>query len=218
MILRTLLPLLLSLLSFSAQAILITYNNEADFAAIGADQRRYDFEVDSGFPTGSYTAADSLIGEFDGIQFNATTIIPGLAPVSGTQAMSGANGTYSAATLNFTDPSRRITGFGFYGEDLRNQESIRVSADFQSAGIRIFDIRLGAEAELTPIYFGAYDADDTLRSLSIISLDDSGLNRAWYLDDLSLTSTAVPLPASLPLLLGGLVLLGRFISFSSKRH
>lgn len=215
MILRICVPVLLSLLTFSAQAAITTYSNEADFIAIGGTQTRYDFETTSGFPSGSFNPADSLIGVVDGIQFDATTIIPQRTPTSGTQAMSGAGGTYTAANLDFTGQSRRITGFGFYGLDISSDELIRVSADFLNGGLQTYDIRLNGEADFTEIYFAAYDANDSIRSLSILGLDlnDTSINRAWYIDDLRLTSVAaVPLPATLPLFLGGLMLLGRFAS------
>jgi len=213
MIFRTLIAVLLglSLLPFSAQAALVTYDNEAGLIANGGTQTRYDFETASGFPTGDYDPALSLIGNFDGIQFNATTISPS-APTSGSQAMSGENGTYSAASLDFSGLSQRITGVGFYGLDLRLDEAIRVNVDFLLGGIQTFDIRLGSATELTPIYFGAYDAEDSIRSLSLLGIDDSGNNRGWYIDDLTLIGMAVPLPPALPLFLGGLVLLGRFCS------
>lgn len=217
MILRFYIPALLSLLSFSAQAALTTYNNEADFIAIGSDQVLYDFETSSGFPTGNYDPAYSWIGEIDGIIFDATTIIPGTT-TSGTQAMSGAGGTYTAANLDFTGSSRRVTGFGFYGLDLTAGELIRVSADFRLGGLQVFDIQLGGAADYTDIYFGAYDAGDSIRSLSILGLDTDNINRAWYLDDLRLTRiAAVPLPSTLPLFLGGLLLLGRFASKHARR-
>ncbi len=219
MILRSCIPVLLGLLTFSAQAALVTYNNEADFIAIDATQARYDFEIASGFPEGSYDydPAPSLIGEIDGIQFDATTISPADPPTSGSQTMTGYSssqgGNYSAANLDFSNLSRRITGFGFYGLDLLPGESIRVTADFRLGGIQIFDVDLGSAADLTPIYFGAYDADDSILSLSLLGIDGSGNNSAWHIDDLSLTSVAaVPLPPALPLFLGGLLLLGRFQS------
>lgn len=214
MIFRTLTPILLglSLVPFSTQAALVTYDNEASFIANGGIQTRYDFETSSGFPTGDYDPTLSLIGNFDNIQFNATTIIPS-TPTSGSQAMSGENGTYTAASLDFSGLSQRITGFGLYGLDLRVDESIHISIDFRLAGIQTFNLRLNSAPELTPIYFAAYDAGDSIRSLSLLGIDDSGNNRGWYIDDLTLTGVAaVPLPPTLPLFLGGLVLLGRFCS------
>ena len=216
MIFRTLTAILLalSLLPFSARAALVTYDNEADLTANGDAQTRYDFETASGFPTGDYDPSLSLIGELDGIQFNATTIIPNTAPTSGSQSMSGQNGTYTAASLDFSGLSQRITGFGFYGLDIKSDESIRVTVDFRLGGSRIFDIGLGGAVDFTPIYFGAYDAEDSIRGLSLLGIDASGNNRGWHIDDLTLTSAAVPLPPALPLFLGGLVLLGHI----SKRN
>ncbi len=211
MIFRTLISVLLglSLLPFATQAALVTYDNEASLIANDGTQARYDFETASGFPTGDYDPALSLIGAFDGIQFDAITISPS-TPTSGSQAMSGQNGTYTAASLDFSGLSQRITGFGFYGLDLRSDESIRVNVDFRIGGIQTFDVRLGSATELTPIYFGAYDAADSIRSLSLLGIDDNGNNRGWYIDDLTLMGMAVPLPSALPLFLGGLLLLGRF--------
>jgi len=217
MTLRSCIPILLALLSLPAQAALTTYNDAAGLIANGGKQIRYDFEIASGFPTGNYDPTLSLIGARDGIQFDAITIRPNLAPVSGSQAMSGADGVYSAARLDFSALSRPVIGFGFYGQDLTIGESIRVSADFRLAGQQIFDVRLDGAPELTPIYFGAYDANDAIRSLSFTGIDDSGNNRAWYIDDLSLISAAVPLPPALPLFLGGLLLLSRFRSKSAGR-
>ncbi len=219
MIFRILTPILLglSLLPFATQAALVTYNNEVDLIANGGAQTRYDFETASGFPTGDYDPTLSLIGNFDGIQFNATTISPS-APTSGSQAMSGENGTYTAASLDFSGLSQRITGFGLYGLDLKNglaltpDEFIRINVDFRLGDSQTFDIRLGSAPNLTPIYFAAYDAEDSIRSLSIFGIDDGGNNRGWYIDDLTLMSAAVPLPPALSLFLGGLVLLGRFCS------
>ena len=199
------------LLPFSTQAALLTYDNEAGFVANGGVQLSYDFEAESGFPLGSYDPSTSLIGEFDGIVFDAMTIIPLNPPRSGVQGMSGAEGTFSRADLDFSGLGRRVTGFGFYAMDLDAGEFVRVEARFRLGGNRIFDVRLGDADVFTPIFFGAYDRDDSILGLSLSGIDDSGNLRAWYVDDLTLISE-VPLPSALPLFLGGLLLLGRFHS------
>ena len=204
---QLLVSLLFGLLCVTARAALVTYDSEAGFSAIAAPQTRYDFEQASGFPAGDYDPNLSWIGEFDGIIFDATVIAPNQTPTSGSQAMTGAGGSYTSANLDFSGSGRRITGFGFQGLDLVAGEWIRVSASFRDAGSRIFDIALApGQTELTPVFFGAHDANDALLGLSISGLDEAG-SRAWYIDDLRLVS-AVPLPPALPLLLGGLLLMG----------
>ena len=175
-----------ALLPTSAPAAPIVYNSQAAFTADlnGAVQTTYDFEVGSGFP-----AAGGNIGTVGGVTFAAQTDeYPGTS--SGTQAMTGAGGTFTTATVNFDNLATRPNAISMIGLDLTQAgpEVIRVSATFTSGATRDFDIQLAPGApNFTNTFFGVIDRTDTIRSLAIFGTEKAGPppDRAWLIDDLS---------------------------------
>lgn len=188
-----------ALLPMGAPAAPIVYTSQAAFTADlnGAVPTTYDFEVASGFP-----AAGGNIGTVGGVTFSAQTDVYPDTP-SGTQAMTGAGGTFTTATVNFDNPATRPNAISMVGLDLTQAgpEVIRVSATFTSGATRNFDIQLAPGApNFTNTFFGVIDRTDTIRSLSIFGTEVGGPppDRAWLIDDLSRAYVAPAPVASQP--------------------
>jgi hypothetical protein len=172
-------------LPMGVSAAPILYSSQSAFLADlgGATPTTYNFEVGSGFP-----AAGGTIGVVGGVNFSAQTeIYP--TPPSGTQAMTGAGGTFTTATVDFQNLATRPNAVGMFGLDLTQfgPEVIRVSATFTSGATSSFDIRLAPSApDFTPTFLGFIDRNDTVRSLSMFGTEVAGPppSRAWLIDDL----------------------------------
>lgn len=183
--LHSLLGLSAVLLPTAVSAAPILVSDQSAFLANlgGATPTTYNFEVGSGFP-----AAGGTIGVIGGVTFSAQTdIYP--SPPSGTQAMTGAGGTFTTATVDFQGLATRPNAVGMFGLDLTQfgPEVIRVSATFTSGATSSFDIRLAPGApNFTPTFLGVIDRNDTIRSLSIFGTEVGGPppSRAWLIDDL----------------------------------
>ena len=200
----------LSVVATFSHATLATYDNLFDLFVNPGLKTTYDFEVLTGFPvsTGTFTP----IGSFDSINFDAT-VYAGV-PVSGTRSMTGATGTFSTANVDFSGLSRDVVGVGFWAMDLTviGNEAIVLDVTFSDSTSQSFDITLNGAATLTPIYFGLY-SDDVMQSITGISLsgtDDTGITRAWTIDDLTVVTVAaqvpeVPVPAAVWLFGSGLI-------------
>ena len=188
-------------LSLTSHAAVVTYDNEAALIANTGSIVSYDFEITSGFVDNGY------IGNVDNISFDATTF-SSTPTLPGTQSLTGASGTRSSATIDFSAYDSRVLGFGFNGLDLVGDKVIRVSIDFNSAGEQVFDVGLNGADAFTTIYFAAYDANDFINSINLYATGSS--NNTWLIDDLSLVTSpmVVPLPAALPLFLAGLGFMG----------
>ena len=195
------------ILAAPLQAAIVTYDSASALMADAGSSVTYDFETTSGFPGTSY------IGTVDSIHFDASTYSP--TPFfPGTQSMTGAGtstlATRDTATLNFSSYGSQVLGFGFDGLDLFDDEIIRVNVEFNLSGTQVFDIALNGASNNTPIYFGLIDTADRINQISFSGLDGVGNASAWHIDNLTLVTspTAVPVPAALPLFIGGLALLG----------
>ncbi|MDH5571520.1 MAG: VPLPA-CTERM sorting domain-containing protein [Gammaproteobacteria bacterium] len=198
--------------SLASHASIVTYDNEAALIASTGTIVSYDFETTSGFVNNGY------IGNFDNINFDATTFSSS-PTLPGTQSLTGASGTRSSATIDFSAYDSRVLGVGFDGLDLIADKIIRVSVDFNTTGMQVFDISLGANAEpFSPVYFAAYDSDDFIRSINIYGTDSTSRVQPWLIDNLSLVTSpmVVPVPAALPLFLAGLGFMG--MRFRHKRQ
>jgi hypothetical protein len=175
-----------ALLPNSAPAAPIVYNSQAAFTADLnlAVPTTYNFEVGSGFP-----AAGGNIGTVGGVTFSAQTdVYPDVT--SGTQAMTGAGGTFTTATVNFENLATRPNAVSLYGLDLTQfgPEVVRVSATFTTGATQAYEVRLApGVADFTPTFFGVIDRTDTIKSLSILGTNAGGQSpdRAWLIDDLS---------------------------------
>jgi len=201
--------------SGASQAALVTVSDMGSLFLNAGLKSTYDFEPLSGF------AANAYIGLFGPIAFDAKTEMystENANMTSGKYAMTGWDGTFSDATLDFTRlTTQAVIGFGFYGLDLTVDEVIRVTVEFAHAGTQSFDISLeNIEKPLRPTYFGLYDDQDSILNINISGTDSTGATRAWLLDDLTLVTapTTVPVPAGIWLFGSGLAGL---LSLSRKR-
>jgi hypothetical protein len=174
------------LLPIAAPAAPIVYDSQSAFQADlgGVTPTTYTFEVNQGFPP-----AGGFIGTVGGVTFSAQTDDYPNTP-SGTQAMTGAGGTFTTATVNFDSLAQRPNAISTFGLDLTQfgPEVIRVSATFTSGATRTFDIQLAPGApDFTNTFFGVIDRSDTIRSLSIFGTEKNAEAppRAWLIDDLS---------------------------------
>jgi len=213
-ILLRLSPLLLLPTIVSATPII--FNDQSSFltALGGATPTTYNFEVGSGFPP-----AGGTIGVFGGVNFSAQTDIYPIT-TSGTQAMTGAGGTFTPATVNFQGLAQRPNAIGLFGLDLTQfgPEVVRVSATFTSGATRSFDIQLAPGApNFTPTFLGVIDRNDTIQSLSIFGTNVNGPPplRAWLIDDL-VQAFVTPDPKSIVTHLSTTTSDGRLVSWDAK--
>ena len=196
--------------SLVSHAALIT-TSESDLLAKTDTIVSYDFETPQ-FVSNGY------IGSVDNISFDAETFTS--TPYSylpESQYLTGASGTLSSATIDFSAYDSQVLGFGFYGYDLVDTKKINVTVDFKNkTGTETFAVGLNGADAFTAIYFAAYSANDSINSITLNATDSS--NNTWLIDNLTLvtTPTAVPVPAALPLFLAGLWLLG--FNFGRKRQ
>ena len=181
-------------------AAIITYDNEAAFLGAIGSSTTYDFEESSGFPP-----SGGVIDLFDGVNFDAKTITSA-SSTSGTQSMTGSGAGAGTFTSAIVTPGP-TTGFGFFALDLTtsSNEVIKAIVDFEFGPDQIFNVGLGGLSNFTPIYFGVIDSTDNILQVTFSGTDDSGVARAWLIDDLTI-GTSVPEPSTLALL--GLGLLG----------
>jgi hypothetical protein len=197
----------LSAFAFCSHATTTTYDNLFDLFVNPGLKTTYDFETLSGFPasTGTFTA----IGVFDGINFDAS-LYATPAAISGTRTLTGSGGTFTAASADFSAVSGNVVGIGFWGLDLTTigNEAIVLDVSFSDSSSQSFNITLNGAASLTPIYFGLYsdDLSQTITGISLYGTEDSGADRAWLIDDLTVvTVSAVPVPAAAWLFASGLI-------------
>ncbi len=190
----------------------VFYSSQPAFLAAAGTSRTYDFEVASGFP-----ASGGTIGLFDGIQFQAQTYAYPYTS-SGLQAMVGASGTFSTATINFTGLPVRPNGFGFFSLDLINfaPEWTQIAVTFTTGPAGTYENHLAPGApSFTPSFFGLLDTSRTIDSISLYATYDGTPNGAPFLiDDLTV---AVPEPSARSLALAGLLTLALLTPRAPKR-
>lgn len=195
----------LSVFTTLSNAALLTYDNTFDLFLNPGLKTTYDFELLTGFPasTGTFTP----IGTFDDINFDAT-VYETTASISGERVMTGANGTFTTANVDFSGLTNDVIGVGFWGLDLTviGNEAIVLNVMLSDSTSQSYDITLNGAATLTPVYFGLYsdDLSQTITSISLFGTDDTGVDRAWLIDDLTVI-TAVPVPAAAWLFGSGLL-------------
>ncbi|HSR53895.1 MAG TPA: hypothetical protein VLV83_23965 [Acidobacteriota bacterium] len=158
-----------------------TFSDEENFLAELPNATRFDFEGGSG-----------AVGTIDGIAFDAQYFDSSQA-TSGDTTMTGAGGTFTVATVDFSGLGSKPNAFGFVALDLTTigPEVIRVTVDYTTLPDQVIDVQLGPNDPTgTPIYFGLIEPSDTIESLSFVGTEvgsscPGGTCRAWLIDDLS---------------------------------
>ncbi len=200
----------LSLFSTCSQATVVTYNNLPDLFVNPGLKTTYDFETLTGFPSSGGTFAH--IGTFNGVNFDASAFSYSGA-ISGTQTMTGSNDSFSAANIDFSGVSGNVVGLGFWGLDLTtfDNEAIVLDVNYSDSSSQSYNVTLNGDAMFTPEYFGLYsnDTSQSITSISLYGTDDTGAQRAWLIDDLTVITAgsvpSVPVPAAAWLFGSGLV-------------
>ena len=205
----------------ASHAALMTFTDEAAFLGAVGSATTYDFETSSGFPAdtnGSTLGGFAHIGLFDGINFDASVYESSVTP-AGEQSMTGTAGTFTPATLTFAPGT---TGLGFFALDLTivGSEIIRLLVDFENGPDQAYNIGLDpGDPTLTPKYFGLNDPDNSILSATLLGTEAGNLtaNRAWSIDDLSVTPGSIPpVPVPAAVWLFGTALIG-LVGFSKRR-
>ncbi len=200
----------LGLFATCSQATVVTYDNLPDLFVNPGLKTTYDFETLTGFPSSSGTFAH--IGMFNGVNFDASTSSFSGA-ISGTQAMTGSSDSFSAANVDFSGVSGNVVGVGLWGLDLTtiDNEAIVLNVNYSDSSSQSYNITLNGAAAFTPEYFGLYsnDPSQTITGISLYGTDDTGVDRAWLIDDLTVITAAsvpsVPVPPAAWLFGSGLV-------------
>jgi hypothetical protein len=200
----------LGLFATCSQATVVTYDNLPDLFVNPGLKTTYDFETLTGFPSSGGTFAH--IGMFNGVNFDASAFSYSGA-ISGTQAMTGSSDSFSAANVDFSGVSGNVVGVGLWGLDLLagSNEAIVLNVNYSDSSTQSYNITLNGDASFTPEYFGLYsnDTSQLITSISLYGTDDTGAQRAWLIDDLTVITAgsvpSVPVPAAAWLFGSGLV-------------